>query len=655
MARHAAALAVLRTFSSTPLTSPPTDNAAGASAAAGAGVGSADSTAAAAGDVPSWLRCRDVDGAGSKGEAGTGDDGGDGESASLQDTPLPFHDLVADPWSVLRPYITAANLPRLVALAASLGLDPDHFYVHIVTQIVQRHAASEQQASQAGATGLRLRGSDQEVLTRVEEHLRRIRDHQLRIDTAQWCADHAPDGVLKVKAYDLVARLATAWHEELLPTDAGFRLAPIAAEAAQRAQELRDRHQTALDIRALGGDDMDVGALLGFLDNPRELVCQIFHLHAADAARQLHQRHGGLGVTTRDGMEVHRVASTVAARHGVDMLKVKRLLIQHWVFEDLSAAVARRVAARATSSTPTPATAAGAGKDARGSGGGGGSGTGTGGGGDGGDGAGDGGGGGGGGGGDAAAASVFDPSVYELAQEAEVEAELKIVYVLLPTSSPTDATANATGGGGAASDAAAGHQALMLSGAKALLNVATMRQSSKRSYRSRARAVSAVFRLLDTAAIDSIHAPGAAALESYWRYCLYMAEFEEMRIPQEMAALQACSKPALARGLWRDHRHNPRAVRLIAQLLVDFSINDANLWLAVLRQLRLFGQHRQLLALLEPLSALDCVRGSKEMGTLWEQVGCMHDCGCVVTVAVWWLWLWLWLWLLWLWLCGCGC
>ena len=70
-------------------------------------------------------------------------------------------------------------------------------------------------------------------------------------------------------------------------------------------------------------------------------------------------------------------------------------------------------------------------------------------------------------------------------------------------------------------------------------------------------------------------------------------------------------------------------MRLIAQLLVDFSVNDANLWLAVLRQLRLFGQHRQLLALLEPLSALDCVRGSKEMATLWEQVCCAAAAGAM--------------------------
>jgi len=100
----------------------------------------------------------------------------------------------------------------------------------------------------------------------------------------------------------------------------------------------------------------------------------------------------------------------------------------------------------------------------------------------------------------------------------------------------------------------------------------------------------------------------------------YMAEFEDLRVPQELSALRACSKPALARGLWRDYRHKPRAVRLIAQIMVDFTVNDANLWLAVLRQLRLFGHHRHLLALLEPLSSLDCVRGSEEMATLWQQV-----------------------------------
>jgi hypothetical protein len=66
-------------------------------------------------------------------------------------------------------------------------------------------------------------------------------------------------------------------------------------------------------------------------------------------------------------------------------------------------------------------------------------------------------------------------------------------------------------------------------------------------------------------------------------------------------AARSCSKAALVRGLWRDHRQQPAVVRLIAHIMLDFHVNDANLWLAVLRALVTFGRHRDLLALLAVL------------------------------------------------------
>ena len=47
---------------------------------------------------------------------------------------------------------------------------------------------------------------------------------------------------------------------------------------------------------------------------------------------------------------------------------------------------------------------------------------------------------------------------------------------------------------------------------------------------------------------------------------------------------RSCSKPALVRGLWRDHHDNPAVVRLISQLMLDFKVNDGPLWVAVLGQ-----------------------------------------------------------------------
>ena len=138
-------------------------------------------------------------------------------------------------------YITVNNLPRLVALAAALGLDPDHFYVHIIQHIVKEHAAaaaaaaaalpgdtsslhlsrrmlSAQHRGQGGGDGdgdggassavnaAMLTAADRDMLSMVEAHLGRIRDPRLRVDTAQWWANEITDGMCKVAAYEMVRR-----------------------------------------------------------------------------------------------------------------------------------------------------------------------------------------------------------------------------------------------------------------------------------------------------------------------------------------------------------------------------------------------------------------------------------------------------------------
>lgn len=80
------------------------------------------------------------------------------------------------------------------------------------------------------------------------------------------------------------------------------------------------------------------------------------------------------------------------------------------------------------------------------------------------------------------------------------------------------------------------------------------------------------------------------------------------------------TQPSLARGLWRDHRRSPRAVRLVANLMLDYEVDDAPLWLAVLKQLQRYGQHAALLSLLEPLSGVACLRDSSAAGAMWQAV-----------------------------------
>ena len=93
---------------------------------------------------------------------------------------------------------------------------------------------------------------------------------------------------------------------------------------------------------------------------------------------------------------------------------------------------------------------------------------------------------------------------------------------------------------------------------------------------------------------------------------MYVAGFEELRIPMTMEAFARIGKSGLVRGLWRDHRHDrlvccmimlyqslymfdgctSRVVALMAGIMGDYGVVDAQLWVAVLRRLRTCGQQR---------------------------------------------------------------
>jgi hypothetical protein len=69
------------------------------------------------------------------------------------------------------------------------------------------------------------------------------------------------------------------------------------------------------------------------------------------------------------------------------------------------------------------------------------------------------------------------------------------------------------------------------------------------------------------------------------------------------AVSRAAGKPALVRGLWRDHRHEPRVVRLVALIMLDYCVYDVNLWVAVITALAAFKRWRVLLSVFRSISA----------------------------------------------------
>jgi hypothetical protein len=115
------------------------------------------------------------------------------------------------------------------------------------------------------------------------------------------------------------------------------------------------------------------------------------------------------------------------------------------------------------------------------------------------------------------------------------------------------------------------------------------------TFSARARALATVFAVAPEETVEAVFEQGVrngagAALEGvglrdYQRYCAYMVDLEALRLPHTLEQLVRCDKTGLVQGLWRDMRGNARVVRLVADLVLDFGIQDPKIIAAVLGQM----------------------------------------------------------------------
>jgi hypothetical protein len=143
------------------------------------------------------------------------------------------------------------------------------------------------------------------------------------------------------------------------------------------------------------------------------------------------------------------------------------------------------------------------------------------------------------------------------------------------------------------------------------------------SFRSKCRALHAVFLSLSPCDLVSTLNKTSwtvPSLMEFWKCCEHMSSFETLRLPLSMSQFQSCDKLGLVRGLWRkladlaqmtsDTNSRRRAVRLsrlFVQLMVDFHIEDLQLWVALLSMLQKLEMHRDLFALLDVMPSFRCL------------------------------------------------
>lgn len=151
-----------------------------------------------------------------------------------------------------------------------------------------------------------------------------------------------------------------------------------------------------------------------------------------------------------------------------------------------------------------------------------------------------------------------------------------------------------------------------------LLNVAYKQTSIHVTPGCQVRALRCLFSLFDDTVIGKVANQSVSALREYMRSLVYLSEFEALNIAIDLPTFNN-SKASLVRGLWRNHNHEPRSVRLISQLCLDYGVHD-QLWNSILQQMQTFGMLDYLEYVLVQLAEIAELRSIPCLPKVWSVI-----------------------------------
>uniref|UniRef100_A0A3Q3GR72 Kinetochore associated 1 n=1 Tax=Kryptolebias marmoratus TaxID=37003 RepID=A0A3Q3GR72_KRYMA len=92
----------------------------------------------------------------------------------------------------------------------------------------------------------------------------------------------------------------------------------------------------------------------------------------------------------------------------------------------------------------------------------------------------------------------------------------------------------------------------------------------------RTRALLCLVRLADAATLEA---------QFYLKCYIFVSHLEALNIPYTVQSFLSSPKEGLIKGLWKNHSHEPQAVRLVADLCLEYQVYDPQLWNSLLQKL----------------------------------------------------------------------
>ncbi|NXO40218.1 KNTC1 protein, partial [Locustella ochotensis] len=140
------------------------------------------------------------------------------------------------------------------------------------------------------------------------------------------------------------------------------------------------------------------------------------------------------------------------------------------------------------------------------------------------------------------------------------------------------------------------------------------------TFAHRTRAFRCLLYLADTNTVESLFKKPIEKVKYFLKCCIYLAEFEILNIPYTYESFHKSPKEGMIKGLWKNHSHEPRAVRLVTELSLEYKVYDPQLWNGLLQKLLGFNLIQYLRKVLVAITGIPSLWEIPSFSRAWRSV-----------------------------------
>ncbi|KAK2505118.1 hypothetical protein MC885_004569, partial [Smutsia gigantea] len=140
------------------------------------------------------------------------------------------------------------------------------------------------------------------------------------------------------------------------------------------------------------------------------------------------------------------------------------------------------------------------------------------------------------------------------------------------------------------------------------------------TFAHRTRALQCLLYLADKETIESLFKKPIEEVKSYLKCITFLASFETLNIPITYELFCNSPKEGMIKGLWKNHSHEPMAVRLVTELCLEYKTYDLQLWNGLLQKLLGFNMIPYLRRVLIAISSVHSLWQVPYFSRAWQRV-----------------------------------